>query len=75
MSPRAMSSEKIEQIHDEEVRGSAVVEAIESKKKPRLAPQTILAIVVSCCNEQLRMTSADTDSPYAFCITPTSSRN
>lgn len=49
-----MSSEKIEQIHDEEVRGSTgVVEAIERKKKPRLAPQTILAIVVSCCSGEL----------------------
>jgi hypothetical protein len=43
-----MSSEKIEQIQDEEVRGSTgVMEAIESKEKPRLAPQTILAIIVS----------------------------
>ncbi len=47
-----MSSEKIEQVHDEEGKGSTgAMEAIESEKKPRLAPQTIMAIIVSCCIE------------------------
>ncbi|OJJ54342.1 hypothetical protein ASPSYDRAFT_94096 [Aspergillus sydowii CBS 593.65] len=44
-----MSSEKIEQVHDEEGKGSTgAMEAIESEKKPRLAPQTIMAIISLC---------------------------
>lgn len=70
-----MSSEKIEQVHDEEGRGSTgAMEAIESERKPRLAPQTIMAIIVSCIESDWQSHML-IDSPCAFYTTLTSSPN